>query len=134
LLVLRAVDVASQWQWRWLLSDEESGLPLEDHVVELDPASDDVATFGDLYECARWRAAPDRRDEDEARVVARARAWAGRELLGDCSPAISALGSSHECQQIPCWVYRRRGAGQAEDLAVAEILREIAATGDKSGD
>jgi hypothetical protein len=83
LLVLRAVDVASQWQWRWLLSDEETGQPLADHVVELDPASDDVVAFGDLYECARWRAAPDRRDEDEARTVARAGAWAGRSLLGD---------------------------------------------------
>jgi hypothetical protein len=83
LLVLRAVDVASEWQWRWLLSDEETGQPLADHVVELDPASDDVVAFGDLYECARWRAAPDRRDEDEARTVARAGAWAGRSLLGD---------------------------------------------------
>jgi hypothetical protein len=83
LLVLRAVDVASEWQWRWLLSDEETGQPLADHVVELDPASDDVVAFGDLYECARWRAAPDRRDEDEARTVARAGAWAGRELLGE---------------------------------------------------
>jgi hypothetical protein len=93
LLVLRAVDVASQWQWRWLLSDEESGRPLADHVVELDPAGDDVVAFGDLYECARWRAAPDRRDEDEARVVARAGAWAGRELLGaQVGAAIVAAG------------------------------------------
>jgi hypothetical protein len=93
LLVLRAVDVASQWQWRWLLSDEESGQPLADHVVELDPASDEVVAFGDLYECARWRAAPDRRDEDEARVVARAGAWAGRELLGEqVGAAIVAAG------------------------------------------
>jgi tetratricopeptide (TPR) repeat protein len=83
LLVLRAVDVASQWQWRWLLSDEESGRSLADHAVKLDPAGDDVVAFGDLYECARWRAAPDRRDEDEARVVARAGAWAGRVLLGE---------------------------------------------------
>ena len=83
MLVLRAVDVTSQWQWRWLLSDEESGQPLADHVVKLDPAGDEVALFGDLYECARWRAAPDRRDEDGARVVARAGAWAGRSLLGD---------------------------------------------------
>jgi tetratricopeptide (TPR) repeat protein len=93
LLVLRAVDVTSQWQWRWLLSDEESGLPLADHVVKLDPVSDDVVAFGDLYECARWRAAPDRRDEDEVRVVARAGAWAGRELLGEqVGEVIAAAG------------------------------------------
>jgi len=93
LLVLRAVDVASRWQWRWLLSDKESGQPLADHVVELDAASDDVVAFGDLYECARWRAAPDRRDEDEARTVARAGAWAGRVLLGErVGAAIVAAG------------------------------------------
>jgi CHAT domain len=93
LLVLRAVDVASEWQWRWLLSDEETGQPLADHAVQLDPAGDDVVAFGDLYECARWRAAPDRRDEDEARTVARAGAWAGRELLGEqVGAAIVAAG------------------------------------------
>ena len=52
LLVLRAVDVASEWQWRWLLSDEESGQALADHAVELDPASDEVAAFGVMV--AAW--------------------------------------------------------------------------------
>jgi hypothetical protein len=47
LLVLRAVDVASEW--RWLLSDPESGQPLADHAVDLDEGSDEVAVFGDLY-------------------------------------------------------------------------------------
>jgi tetratricopeptide (TPR) repeat protein len=83
LLVLRAVDVASAWRWRWLLSDEESGRPLADHAVDLDPGSDEVAVFGDLYEYVGVHASPDRRDEDEVRIVARAGAWAGRELLGE---------------------------------------------------
>jgi CHAT domain len=83
LLVLRAVDVASAWRWRWLLSDEESGRPLAEHAVDLDPGSDEVAAFGDLYAYVGERASPDRRDEDEARIVARAGAWAGRSLLGE---------------------------------------------------
>jgi CHAT domain len=83
LLVLRAVDVASEWRWRWLLSDQESGRPLADHAVDLDPACDEVAVFGDLYEYVGVHASPDRRDEDEVRIVARAGAWAGRELLGE---------------------------------------------------
>jgi hypothetical protein len=83
MLVLRAVDVAGGWRWQWLLSDGESGQALADQAVELDPGDEDVAAFGDLYECARWRAAPDRRDEEEARVVTRAGAWAGRVLLGE---------------------------------------------------
>jgi CHAT domain len=86
LLVLRAVDVASAWRWRWLLSDEESGRPLADHAVGLDPDSDEVAAFGDLYAYVGEHASPDRWDEDEARIVARAGAWAGRvlgEAVGD---------------------------------------------------
>jgi tetratricopeptide (TPR) repeat protein len=82
-LVLRAVDVAGPWRWRWLLSDGESGLPLADHAVDLDPACDEVAVFGDLYEYVGVHASPDRWDEDEARIVARAGAWAGCSLLGE---------------------------------------------------
>ena len=83
LLVLQAVDVAGPWRWRWLLTDEESGRPLADHAVELDPAAGELAAFGDLYEYVSEHASPDRWDEDEARIVARAGAWAGRELLGE---------------------------------------------------
>jgi CHAT domain len=82
-LVLRAVDVAGPWRWRWLLSDGESGRPLADHAVDLDPACDEVAVFGDLYEYVGVHASPDRWDEDEARIVARAGAWAGCSLLGE---------------------------------------------------
>jgi hypothetical protein len=81
-LVLRAVDVASPWRWRWLLSDEESDRRLADHGVELDPACDEVAAFGDLHEYVREHASPDHPDEDAARIVARAGVWAGGVLLG----------------------------------------------------
>jgi hypothetical protein len=72
LLVLRAVDVAGRWRWQWLLSDEESGRPLADHVVDLDPGSGEVAVFGDLYEYVGVHASPDHPERDEARIVARA--------------------------------------------------------------
>jgi CHAT domain len=88
LLVLRAVDVASAWRWRWLLSDEESGRPLAEHAVDLDPGSDEVAAFGDLYAYVGEHASPDRWDEDEARIVARAGGWAGRSLLGEAVGAV----------------------------------------------
>jgi len=68
--------------WRWLLSDAESGTPVADHLVDLDPGSAEVARFADLYGYARAYAAPDRRVGDEARIVAEAGAWAGRALLG----------------------------------------------------
>jgi hypothetical protein len=95
-LVLRAVDVVSPWRWRWLLS-EEAGPPLASHLVNLDPASEKVAAFRNLYEFARWRAAPDRRRADQFKIVADAGAWAGRELLGeDIGAAIAA--------EAPTWV------------------------------
>jgi tetratricopeptide (TPR) repeat protein len=89
--MLEAVDVAGPWRWRWMLRDDSTGDIIADHVVELDPASDEVARFGDLYRYARWRAAPDRRALDEERIVAEAGAWAGRVLLGQAiTSAIAA--------------------------------------------
>jgi hypothetical protein len=82
-LVLQAVDVSGPWRWRWLLSDEESGRPVADHGVELDPADDDLAAFGDLYQYVGEHASPDHPAEDEARIVTRAGTWAGRVLLGE---------------------------------------------------
>jgi hypothetical protein len=82
-LVLEAVEVAGPLRWRWLLREEETGNPLADHAVSLDPGLDEVARFRDLYGYVRSYAAPDRRIEDGARFVGEAGAWAGRELLGE---------------------------------------------------
>lgn len=82
-LLLRAVDVAGPLRWRWLLADEQTGAPLADHRVDLDPASDEVVRFRDLHGYARWHAAPDQRTADESRIVTQAGAWAGHELLGE---------------------------------------------------
>ena len=68
-LVLDAVEVASPFAWRWLLSDEETGAPLADHQVRLDPAAEEVAAFRDLYQYAGWRAVPDRRVSDQMKIV-----------------------------------------------------------------
>ena len=81
-LLLNAVDADGPWRWRWLLSDEDTGNPVADHSVSLDPASVDVTRFTDLHEYADLYAAPDRRARDEARFVVAAGQWAGRELLG----------------------------------------------------
>jgi len=82
-LLLEAVDVTGPLRWRWLLSDEETGNPIADHSVQLDPASDEVTRFRDLYDYVYSYAAPDQWAEDEARFVHAAGAWAGRELLGE---------------------------------------------------
>jgi tetratricopeptide (TPR) repeat protein len=82
-LLLQAVDAAGPWRWRWLLTDADNGAPLADHQVDLDPASDEVAAFGDLYGYVRSHAAPDRRTVSETAIVERAGVWAGRVLLGE---------------------------------------------------
>ena len=82
-LVLQAVDVRGSGRWRWLLTDEDSGKPLADHEVALDPDAAEVRAFGDVYGYARAYAAPDRRAEDEVRLVAELGAWAGTTLLGE---------------------------------------------------
>jgi hypothetical protein len=60
-LVLQAVDVAGPLRWRWLLTDAETGWPVAEHQVDLDPESADLAAFKDLYGFVREYAAPDRR-------------------------------------------------------------------------
>ena len=84
-LVLQAVDVRGPTRWWWLLTDEATGNLLADQQVALDPDAPEVRGFGDVYRYVRSYAAPDRRAEDEARLVAELGVWAGRVLLG---PAI----------------------------------------------
>ena len=82
-LLLRAVDVAGPLTWRRLLIDEETGASLADHRVDLNPASDEVIRFQDLYGDAHFHAALDQPTQDGARLVTAAGEWAGRELLGE---------------------------------------------------
>ena len=86
-LLLAAVDVGGPLTWRWLLRDAETGNPLADQLVRLDPASDDVIRFRNLYGYLDEYAATDRWTEDGKRFVHLAGKWAGQELLG---PAVGA--------------------------------------------
>jgi hypothetical protein len=82
-LVLRAVEVAGPYRWRWLLVDEHSGTALADHQVDLDPRASETEAFEDLYRFLRWRADPDRRVASEAAWVSRVGAWIGSVALGE---------------------------------------------------
>jgi tetratricopeptide (TPR) repeat protein len=82
-LVLRAVEVRGPLRWRWLLSDEATGSPLADYEVSLGADAAEMAAFGDVYRYARAYAAPDRRAEDEKRLVGELGAWVGAVLLGE---------------------------------------------------
>jgi CHAT domain len=82
-LLLEALDADGPLRWRWWLTDEETGNPLADHAVNIDPESRDLAIFRDLDSYIYSYAAPDRRVDDGARFVQQAGEWAGRELLGE---------------------------------------------------
>jgi tetratricopeptide (TPR) repeat protein len=93
-LLLEAVDVkvddSAPLRWRWLLRDEETGGPLADHQVTVDPAAVDAIRFADLYDYTRSYAAPDRRADEQQRYMALAGEWAARELLGESVSAAIA--------------------------------------------
>src|ERR1700678_2528148 len=56
-LVLHAVEVRGPGRWRWLLTDEDTGIPLAGHEVALDRDAAEVRAFGDVYAYAREYAA-----------------------------------------------------------------------------
>jgi DDE domain len=79
-LLPRAVDVVGRW--RWLLVDEQSGAPLADHQVALDPGSAVAQAFAGLDRILRWQADPVRRAASEAALVERIGGWIGGQVLG----------------------------------------------------
>ena len=70
-MLLTAVEVTDRWSWRWLLTDPDSGTPLADQTVKLDPGEADTDAFADVYRWVRWNADPDRRLVSEGGLVAR---------------------------------------------------------------
>jgi tetratricopeptide (TPR) repeat protein len=92
-LLLEAVEADGPWRWRWLLRDEETGNPVADHPVRLNPASAEVTRFADLYGFVDFYAAPGRVVRDGTRFVAAAGQWAGRELLGESVGAAIAAAA-----------------------------------------
>ena len=86
-LCLEAVEVQGAARWRWILTDEESGIFLAEHHVQLDESAWEYRALADLYGYLRWHAAPDPdgRPPSEGMLLAEVGAWVGREVLG---PAI----------------------------------------------
>ena len=60
-LRLEVRDFGGPLRWRWLLTDEDTGVPRADHQVDLAGVPGEFAAFGDLYRYLRWNAVPDRR-------------------------------------------------------------------------
>jgi hypothetical protein len=92
-LRLEVRDFADLTRWRWVLTDA-SGAFLGDHEVRLDPGHWQYEAFADLLGYLRWHVAPDRRHEDESRIVAEVGAWTGHRAGGGTGSEDGEAGSA----------------------------------------
>ncbi len=86
-LRLEICEFESLARWRWRLT-RPGGRFLADHEVRLDEQCWQFEAFTDLLGYLRWHAAPDRRVEDEARIVAEVGEWIGSQVLGPVGGAM----------------------------------------------
>jgi hypothetical protein len=86
-LRLEVRDYTDSARWRWVLTDG-AGAFIKDHEVRLDPNDWQFEAFTNLAGYLSWHVAPDRRREDEARIVTEVGQWIGSQVL---SPVAQAL-------------------------------------------
>jgi len=91
-LKLEVTDFTDADHWRWRLTDP-NGAFLADHEVALDRSQTPYTGFVDLQGYLHHYAAPDRRFEDEARLLGEVGAWIGEQVLGPIGPAILDYGT-----------------------------------------
>lgn len=87
-LRLDAVKFTDPIRWGWVLTDEASGVFISSHMMQLDDSAWQFDAFSDLAGYLSWHAAPDRRAQDEARIVSELGEWIGSHVLG---PVASAM-------------------------------------------
>ena len=73
-LRLEVREFESLARWRWVLT-RPGGALVADHEVRLDVRCWQYEAFGDLLSYLDWHAAPDRRAEDEAQIMANVGTW-----------------------------------------------------------
>jgi tetratricopeptide (TPR) repeat protein len=87
-LRLEVLDYQNLTRWRWRLTGG-GGKFLVDHEVRLDSGCWQYEAFTDLLGHLSWHAAPDRRDDDEARIVREVGTWIGTEVFGPVAAALA---------------------------------------------
>ena len=88
-LRLEAREFESLTRWRWVLIGPGGSL-IADHQVRLDAGCWQFEAFADLRRYLRWHVAPDRRMEDETRIVAQVGEWIGEQVLGPVAESLLA--------------------------------------------
>jgi tetratricopeptide (TPR) repeat protein len=113
-LRLEIAEFTDANHWRWRLTDE-GGAFLADHAVALDPTDPKYPALFDLPAYLKHLSAPDRRDEDERRLLQEVGAWIGETVLG---PVIGEKILGHS---FPPIVIRVVVTAQAEQLLVMPL-------------
>src|SRR5215469_2697871 len=90
-LRLEIAEFTDANHWRWRLTDD-GGAFLADHTVALDPNDPKYPALFDLPAYLTHYAAPDRRDEDERRLLQEVGAWIGETVLGPIGEKILGHG------------------------------------------
>ena len=85
-LTLIASDYESPRRWRWVLEAGEH--ILASHDVRIDDRDWQFGAFSDLHGYLRLHAAPDRRLDHEAEILAQVGSWAGETILGGIRTAL----------------------------------------------
>ncbi|MEE9147381.1 MAG: NB-ARC domain-containing protein [Candidatus Tectomicrobia bacterium] len=89
ILRLEVTDYQDPWHWCWRLGDDQGNF-LGDHEVHLSQSDWQYQAFLDLYDYIRLQVAPDKRQEEEQRIVAALGAWLGEHVLGPLAEKIVA--------------------------------------------
>lgn len=88
MLRLEVLDYESPTAWTWRLTEPGGGF-VADHEVRLDAAAWQLEAFAGLDGYLRSHAAPDRRADGEARLVAEVGDWIGEHVLGAVGAALA---------------------------------------------
>jgi tetratricopeptide (TPR) repeat protein len=113
-LRLEIAEFTDTNHWRWRLTDTE-GAFLADHRVALDPTEPRYQALFDLPAYLRHYAAPDKRDEDERRLLQEVGAWIGETVLS------RGIGEKILGHGFPPIVVRVVVPAQAEQLLVMPL-------------
>jgi hypothetical protein len=113
-LRLEIAEFTGANHWRWRLTDAD-GAFLADQPVALDPADPKYQALFDLPAYLRHFSAPDKRDQDERRLLQEVGAWIGETVLG------SGIGEKILGHGFPPIVVRVVVPAQAEQLLVMPL-------------
>ena len=138
-LKLSVADYRDACHWYCRLADANDSF-LADHEVKLDAADAEYLGWVDLTSFLREHAAPDRRHQDERRLVQEVGVWIGRNVYGPIAEKILAAGTPvtvrveipPEPEEVSGLLYRPWELGHARGKPLA--LQDVSLVFDIKGE